>query len=101
MLAEKDLCPEHLKEPLRAYAEGRPTGSFLRAVLENDLGMAVVRGDEKNKRFLPEIYAFVVDVVPSFARGSKAAVEAHLQKAAEDRAEYAASHGQQNDEEEP
>ena len=90
MLAEKELCPENLKESLRAYAEGRPTGSFLRAVLENDLGMAVLRGDEENKRLLPEIYAYVVDVVPSFARGSKAAVKAHLQKAEEDRAEYAA-----------
>ena len=97
MLAEKELCPENLKESLRAYAEGRPTGSFLRAVLENDLGIAVLRGDEQNKKLLPEIYAFMVDVVPSFARGSKAAVKAHLQKAEEDRAEYAASHGQQND----
>lgn len=80
MLAEKELCPESLKESLRAYAEGRPTGSFLRAVLENNLGLAVTRADEQNKRLLPEIYAFVVNVVPPSSYGSAKAVADHIEK---------------------
>lgn len=87
MLAEKDRCPELLKESLRAYVDGRPTGNFLQAVLENNLGMALLRADEENKLLLPEIYAFVVDAVPSFARGSAKAVAEHLEKNAARRAE--------------
>lgn len=87
MLAEKDHCPENLKESVRAYVDGRATGNFLRAVLENDLGMAIIRADAENQLMLPEIYAFVVDVVPSFARGSAEAVADHLEKCADVRAE--------------
>lgn len=78
-------CPANLKKSIRAYVSGRPTGGFLRAVLENDLKMAVLKADAQNIRLLPEITAFVVDVVPTFIRGSKEAVTDHLVKCLDER----------------
>lgn len=64
----EDGCPEHLAESLRAYLEhGRPLGSFLEAVVSNDLIDAVARADSVNMRLLPEIVAFVYTHFP--ARG--------------------------------
>ena len=78
MIADHNLCPPGLRESIDAYVDGRPTGGFLRAVLENDLEMAVVRADATNLRLLPEIVAYVLYVVPPEARGSSDAVSAHI-----------------------
>ena len=80
MIVDMHACPPELKKSLRAYVEGRPTGGFLRAVLENNLQKAVLRADAENLRLIPEIVAFVFDEVPTFARGSEKAVTAHLDK---------------------
>ena len=41
--------PEHLRESIDAYVkDGRPTGSFLQAVIENDLARAVSLADDDN-----------------------------------------------------
>ena len=122
-MIDRELCPEILKASLRAYCDRRPTGGFLRAVLENDLKMAVLRADNDNVRLIPEIVAFAVETVPTVARGSKEAVRVWLatcrhclvleghahdciveteragNEAYAERAEFASSHGQQNDEE--
>ena len=41
--------PEHLRESIDAYVkDGRPTGDFLQAVIENDLAGALARADDDN-----------------------------------------------------
>ena len=47
--------------------------------------MAILRADAENVRRIPEITAFVVDVVPTFCRGSETAVTDHLAMCQEER----------------
>lgn len=79
------ICPFGVQESIRAYAEGRPTGSFLRAVLENDLFAAVGRADTENAMYLSAIVAFACGKIPADIWGSPEAVSAHLQACAEAR----------------
>jgi len=60
------------------FAARRPTGSFLRACLENDLRAAAVRADPENRFCLAEIVIFLYNFCPAPAWGSPAAVEAWL-----------------------
>lgn len=60
------------------FAARRPVGSFLTAVLSNDLSDACMRADPDNRFYLVEIARFLTFYVPSSAWGSKAAVEAWL-----------------------
>jgi hypothetical protein len=77
-LRENDV-PESLYSGLIEYfAARRPTGSFLRAVLENDLREAATRADPINRFVLADIVEFLNAYVPSTAWGSPAAVEAWL-----------------------
>lgn len=63
--------PSHLEEGLRRYATERiPTGSFLRAVLENDLKEAVGRADIESQRSLCAIVSFCYNNIPSASWGS-------------------------------
>ena len=55
-----------------------PVGSFLRAILENDLMHAVGRADTDNLAALTEIVQYVHWEMPSNCHGSKAAVVAWL-----------------------
>lgn len=69
---DTSLVPEPLKESLEAYqTQGRPTGDFLRAVLENDLFQAVHRADPHNLRILPAIAAHVHETLPTDCYGTK------------------------------
>jgi hypothetical protein len=52
-------------------AEGRIPGSFLRAVLENDLRSAVACADDTNIRVLPAYISFFYGYAPSPCWGSK------------------------------
>jgi hypothetical protein len=71
--------PETLHDGLIEYfAARRPTGSFLEAVLMNDLTQAVSRADPMNRCCLAEIVLFLFNYAPSPAWGSPAAVEAWL-----------------------
>lgn len=71
--------PEHLHEGLVEYfAARRPVGSFLTAVLENDLRGAASRADEVNRYCLAEIVMFLYNYCPSPAWGSPTAVAAWL-----------------------
>ncbi len=78
-------CPQNIQESIRAYVQGRPTGGFLRAVLENNLLDAVTRADHINSKCLPAILAFVYTNVPSPMWGSHEAVAEHLRVSAADR----------------
>lgn len=60
------------------FAARRPTGSFLRACLENDLSQACQRADPINRVLLYTIARFLYSYCPSTAWGSPAAVEAWL-----------------------
>lgn len=62
---------QETQESLDRYAEhGIPTGSFLRAVLSNDLTEAVCRADDENRRDLLEIVKYVYNEMPSMCHGS-------------------------------
>jgi hypothetical protein len=60
------------------FAARRPTGGFLRAVLENDLGQAAMRGDEINRWHVADIALFLFNYCPAPAWGSPAKVDAWL-----------------------
>jgi hypothetical protein len=84
MLPNEKFCPAHIRKSIDAYVQqGRPTGSFVRAVLCNDLKEAIGRADETNLEALPHIVAYVYNRVPFVVWGSEARVDAHLAKGAE------------------
>jgi hypothetical protein len=69
--------PTNLHDGLLRYVrQGIPTGSFLHAVLCNDLGAACRRGDPATVRCLPEIVRFLDGYVPDQAWGSEDRVKA-------------------------
>lgn len=65
---------------LRYGREHRPTGDFLRAVLENNFMEAVGRADEDNRRDLYEIAEFVYNNIPSICHGSPERVSQWLKE---------------------
>lgn len=70
---------ELLKASVLRYANERvPTGDFLRAVLENNLWIAMRRADSDSQRNLLAICDYVCDAIPSNIWGSPEAVRAHL-----------------------
>lgn len=74
--------PETLKEGLIAYAEHKcPTGSFLKAVLSNDLFEAIGRADFISRDHLPVIADFIRNQLPRECWGSKEIVEKWLEQA--------------------
>ena len=69
-----------LKESIDAYVrDGRPTGGFLQACIENDLSEAVKRADENNLRRIPEIVSYLYNDCPSYCWGFKGAFERWLE----------------------
>lgn len=65
---------------LDRYANERiPTGSFLRAVLENDLKEAFIRADEEATRDMKEIVMYCYWKIPFNCWGSKEAVAQWLE----------------------
>jgi len=77
-LIESDV-PVSLHAGLIEYfAARRPTGSFLRSVLENDLSQACVRADDINKWHIVEIITFLNSTCPAEAFGSPEKVTAWL-----------------------
>lgn len=60
-----------MKESITRYVEkGVPTGSFLEAVLSNDLFGAFARADETSRTHLPELVHHIYWNVPSGCHGS-------------------------------
>ena len=63
--------PEITRESLDAWAESaRPTGGFLRAVLENNLREAFARADYDNTLAMPAIMSYVYNELPGLCWGS-------------------------------
>lgn len=68
-----------LKESIARYVEkGVPTGSFLEAVLSNDLFAALGRGDETSRTHLQELVRHIYWNVPSGCHGSPQKVTAWI-----------------------
>lgn len=66
-------------DSLKRYVDQRiPPGSFLQAVLENDLMMAFGRADEDNSSNLFHICSYVYSQLPSRCHGSPETVKQWL-----------------------
>lgn len=73
--------PQYTLDGIKAYVEDRrPVGSFLTAVLSNDLMMAVGRADDANLPALPYICEYVHFDTPSLCHGSPAKVKAWIER---------------------
>ncbi len=63
--------PKYTKEALDSYVKDRiPTGSFLIAVLTNDLFKAFERADDNNMTCLKEICCYIYNELPMDCYGS-------------------------------
>jgi hypothetical protein len=68
-------------EALQKYKDkGIKPGSFLTAVLENNLQNAVLKADDESKGALVNIVQYCWDTLPANIWGSPTAVEDHLNK---------------------
>ena len=75
------MIPEHCRESLQAYIEtGRPTGSFLRAVLCDSLVQAFGQADSINRNRLTDYGAFLHQQAPIGCWGSLERVKAWIAK---------------------
>ena len=73
--------PPRILEGLRRYAiHHQEVGSFLRAVLENNLTEAVCRADPESLAALRIIVIYVYNCLPASCHGSPEAVKAWLKK---------------------
>lgn len=64
--------PDHMRQGIRLWIEeGIATGSFLQAVIKNDLATAIKTADTTNKRCLLEIVEFFQMYAPSESWGSE------------------------------
>jgi hypothetical protein len=71
--------PPHMMAALRAYLENHePVGSFLTAVLTNNLFKTCARADNTNIEIIPVYMAYLYNKAPSNSWGSPAAFEAWL-----------------------
>lgn len=77
--------PDRIKESLIAYASrGVPTGDFLRAVLSNDLRMALAKADVESMDALPSIVHFIYNQLPPRCHGSADTVKLWIHIARKD-----------------
>ena len=68
--------PADLIESIDAYVkDGRPTGDFLRAVINNDLKEAVVRADDNNLARIHAIVGYLYNECPIGCWGFAGAAE--------------------------
>lgn len=73
--------PTEVYHSLRRFIDdGIRTGSFLHAVLCNDLTEAALRADSDNIEALGRIARYVWEAVPALARGNEEKVEAWIAK---------------------
>jgi hypothetical protein len=77
-LAWANVPDDHHEEMLGYIIHGVPPGSFIRAVLENDLREACRRADEGNRPKLFSFVAFLFNYAPMIVWGSPEAVASHI-----------------------
>lgn len=69
------MIPEHVKIAIDGYVDkGHPVGSFVYAVLCNDLFEAAVRADEYSQLCLSGICKYIYNLTPAPCWGSEQAV---------------------------
>lgn len=74
-----DKCPDDIRDSLKRYIyDYIPTGSFLEAVLANDLYTAIVHADPVNIIRLDQIVRFITNEFPRNAYGSYDIVKKYL-----------------------
>jgi len=74
------MISEHMLESIRAYiTKGCPVGSFLQAVIANELTEACLRADDVNIRNLPAFAWFFYDRAPRQCWGSREAYKAWVE----------------------
>ena len=70
---------EDTKEQIDEYVRiGRPAGSFVRAVLENDLMGAFMLADDENRVDMFEIVGYLYNSIPGGCHGSREKVNSWL-----------------------
>ena len=80
--------PAYMGEGLMRYIEhGIEPGSFLMAVLNNDLAEAIGRADERNMANLPAYVSYLWNEAPSTCWGSSEKVTAWIKQHADARIE--------------
>jgi len=76
--------PPHMLGALRRYVENRlEPGSFLTAVIQNDLSAAVSYADDFNLRNIPAYVGWLHNKAPATCWGSAAAMQQWLEGARE------------------
>ncbi len=78
--------PDDVKEHIDRYVkDGVPPGSFLRAVLANDLMNSFGNADETNSRSMLHICCYIYNSIPEECHGSYEKVEAWIYRKCYDR----------------
>lgn len=78
--------PRHLREGFTEYLlRGRPTGSFLEALIAGDLFDAVVRADPMSGAWIDMIARVLVQFAPADAWGSREKYQAWIERGREER----------------
>lgn len=73
--------PDHMHEGIRGYVDhGISPGSFLRAVLCNDLMSAANNADSINRRYLFEYAALLYNELPRVCWGDSSKVDTWISK---------------------
>jgi hypothetical protein len=79
--ADWSLIPDYMIGGLRRYIEyGVPPGSFLTALLSNDLRATFERADDENRRCVENYVRFLYSYAPSQCWGSPARFDAWCKK---------------------
>jgi hypothetical protein len=79
--ADWNLIPSYMREGVLMYIErGVPPGSFLQAVLKNDLWRAVDCADQTNIQIVHRYVLFFYNYAPSECWGSVDAYEAWIKR---------------------
>lgn len=76
-----EQLPYGLVDSIQAYVEtGRPVGSFLEAVISNDLSESFGRADHNNRHRMFDIVSFIYNEMPAPCWGSKKKYEMWIKK---------------------
>lgn len=79
--ANWSLIPRHMRGAVERYImHGIPPGSFLTAVLSNDLKEAYGRADDENSAAMRGWVQFIYGYTPSPSQGSPEAVRAWIER---------------------
>ena len=86
-MTDYTIIPEHMRDAAKNYIERRiPPGSFLTAVICNDLFGAFGRADEINRDAMFDWVCFFYNEAPSACWGSPAVMDAWVSARGDDAA---------------